>query len=126
MRSYIDHCNKKMIPYLNLQGTPVNIIVGSHVWIEDPEVSWIDGQVLKINGTDAEIEDTNGKKVCRLSECQLLGSLFYSIRFFAFLYPIFLRRRLIGLRPTVVIDGQYPILKNKTFILESIHTVLDS
>ncbi|KAH1192034.1 Myosin-11 [Glycine max] len=46
-----------------LQGTPVNIIVGSHVWIEDPEVSWIDGQVLKINGTDAEIEDTNGKKV---------------------------------------------------------------
>ncbi|RZB45310.1 Myosin-11 isoform B [Glycine soja] len=61
-----------MIPYLNLQGTPVNIIVGSHVWIEDPEVSWIDGQVLKINGTDAEIEDTNGKKVCRLSECQLL------------------------------------------------------
>ncbi|KAG4908533.1 hypothetical protein JHK84_057080 [Glycine max] len=52
-----------MIPYLNLQGTPVNIIVGSHVWIEDPEVSWIDGQVLKINGTDAEIEDTNGKKV---------------------------------------------------------------
>ncbi|XP_047173231.1 myosin-9-like isoform X2 [Vigna umbellata] len=44
-------------------GTPVNIIVGSHVWIEDPEVSWIDGQVLKINGKDAEIETTNGKKV---------------------------------------------------------------
>ncbi|XP_014513932.1 myosin-11 isoform X1 [Vigna radiata var. radiata] len=44
-------------------GTPVNIIVGSHVWIEDPDVSWIDGQVLKINGKDAEIETTNGKKV---------------------------------------------------------------
>ncbi|XP_019427767.1 PREDICTED: myosin-11-like [Lupinus angustifolius] len=44
-------------------GTPVNIIVGSHVWIEDPEVSWIDGQVSKINGKDAEIETTNGKKV---------------------------------------------------------------
>ncbi|XP_027934228.1 myosin-9-like isoform X2 [Vigna unguiculata] len=44
-------------------GTPVNIIVGSHVWIEDPEVSWIDGQVLKIKGKDAEIETTNGKKV---------------------------------------------------------------
>ncbi|KAG4997597.1 hypothetical protein JHK85_029036 [Glycine max] len=27
-------------------GTPVNIVVGSHVWIEDPEVSWIDGQVV--------------------------------------------------------------------------------
>ncbi|KAL2325366.1 hypothetical protein Fmac_024424 [Flemingia macrophylla] len=45
------------------KGTPVNIIVGSHVWIEDPEVSWIDGQVLKINGKDAEIETTDGKKV---------------------------------------------------------------
>ncbi|WJX80267.1 hypothetical protein P8452_63289 [Trifolium repens] len=44
-------------------GTPVNIIVGSHVWIEDPDVSWIDGQVSKITGQDAEIEATNGKKV---------------------------------------------------------------
>ncbi|CAL5208434.1 unnamed protein product [Lathyrus oleraceus] len=44
-------------------GTPENIIVGSHVWIEDPEVAWIDGQVLKINGKDAEIETSDGKKV---------------------------------------------------------------
>lgn len=55
-----------MIPHLHLQGTPVNIIVGSHVWIEDPEVAWIDGQVSDINGNDAEIVTTNGKKVCRL------------------------------------------------------------
>ncbi|KAF7805219.1 myosin-11-like isoform X1 [Senna tora] len=52
-----------IIPCLYLQGTPVNIIVGSHVWIEDPDVSWIDGVVSKINGTDAEIETSNGKKV---------------------------------------------------------------
>ncbi|KAL1339994.1 hypothetical protein AAHE18_U084900 [Arachis hypogaea] len=44
-------------------GTPVNIIVGSHVWIEDPDICWIDGQVSKITGKDAEIETTNGKKV---------------------------------------------------------------
>ncbi|XP_057427058.1 myosin-11-like [Lotus japonicus] len=44
-------------------GTPVNINVGSHVWAEDPEVCWIDGQVSKINGNDAEIETTDGKKV---------------------------------------------------------------
>ncbi|KAK7285902.1 hypothetical protein RJT34_20687 [Clitoria ternatea] len=44
-------------------GTPVNIVVGSHVWVEDPEVAWIDGQVSKISGTDAEIETTNGKQV---------------------------------------------------------------
>jgi len=46
----------------------VNIIVGSHVWIEDPDISWVDGQVSKITGQDAEIETTNGKKV-RSSIC---------------------------------------------------------
>ncbi|KAL5566910.1 hypothetical protein UlMin_030074 [Ulmus minor] len=44
-------------------GTPVNIIVGSHVWVEDPEIAWIDGQVSKINGKEVEIQATNGKKV---------------------------------------------------------------
>ncbi|CAN7027785.1 unnamed protein product, partial [Brassica oleracea var. botrytis] len=45
-----------------LQGTPVNIIVGSHVWVEDTDVAWIDGQVEKINGQDVEVQATNGKK----------------------------------------------------------------
>ncbi|KAH9659152.1 Myosin-11 [Citrus sinensis] len=44
-------------------GTPVNIIVGSHVWVEDPEEAWIDGQVLKITGKDVEVQTTKGKKV---------------------------------------------------------------
>ncbi|XP_008218295.1 PREDICTED: myosin-11 [Prunus mume] len=44
-------------------GTPVNIIVGSNVWVEDPELAWIDGQVSKINGQEAEIENTNRKKI---------------------------------------------------------------
>ncbi|XP_050275237.1 myosin-9 [Quercus robur] len=43
--------------------TPVNIIVGSHVWIEDPGIAWIDGQVSKINGQEAEIQTTDGRKV---------------------------------------------------------------
>lgn len=46
-----------------LQGTSVNIIVGTHVWVEDPKVAWIDGQVTKITGKDVEIETTNGNKV---------------------------------------------------------------
>lgn len=47
-----------------LQGTPVNIIVGSHVWVEDPEVAWIDSEVKEINGRDATlISTTNGKTV---------------------------------------------------------------
>ncbi|XP_073114832.1 myosin-9 isoform X4 [Elaeis guineensis] len=44
-------------------GTPVNIIVGSHVWVEDPALAWIDGEVTKINGEDAEIQTGNGKMV---------------------------------------------------------------
>ncbi|GAB2218803.1 hypothetical protein Drorol1_Dr00002035 [Drosera rotundifolia] len=44
-------------------GTPVDIIVGSHVWVADPNLAWIDGQVVKINGQDAEVQISNGKKV---------------------------------------------------------------
>ncbi|XP_031126297.1 myosin-12 isoform X2 [Ipomoea triloba] len=44
-------------------GTPVNIIVGSHVWVEDPEIAWIDGEVTEINGADATIVTTNGKTI---------------------------------------------------------------
>ncbi|KAI9077069.1 hypothetical protein K1719_040891 [Acacia pycnantha] len=31
---------------------PVNIIVGSHVWVEDSTQAWIDGEVFKINVMD--------------------------------------------------------------------------
>ncbi|KAK4488660.1 hypothetical protein RD792_004431 [Penstemon davidsonii] len=44
-------------------GTPVNIIVGSHVWVEDPEVAWIDGEVIEIKGSDATIVTTNEKTI---------------------------------------------------------------
>ncbi|RLN04175.1 myosin-11-like [Panicum miliaceum] len=44
-------------------GTKVNIIVGSHVWAEDPAICWVDGDVVKINGEEAEIQATNGKKI---------------------------------------------------------------
>lgn len=44
-------------------GTPVNIIVGSHVWVEDPEVAWIDGEVIAIKGKDATIITTNGNTI---------------------------------------------------------------
>ncbi|KAL9368088.1 hypothetical protein Peur_039287 [Populus x canadensis] len=46
-----------------VKGTPVNIIVGSHVWIEDPEEAWMDGEVTGIKGRDATIIITNGKTV---------------------------------------------------------------
>ncbi|CAH1446365.1 unnamed protein product [Lactuca virosa] len=43
--------------------TSVNIIVGSYVWVEDPDKAWIDGQVTKITGQEAEIETPDLKKV---------------------------------------------------------------
>jgi hypothetical protein len=47
-----------------MQGTPVNIIVGSHVWLEDPGEAWVDGVVTEIKGGgDATIATTNGKTV---------------------------------------------------------------
>ncbi|XP_075500978.1 myosin-12 [Primulina tabacum] len=46
-----------------IQGTPVNIIIGTHVWTEDNEAAWIDGEVLEIEGTDVVIVTTNGKTI---------------------------------------------------------------
>lgn len=43
--------------------SPVNIVVGSHVWVEDPGLAWIDGQVTRIDGQDVHVQTTNGKKV---------------------------------------------------------------
>uniref|UniRef100_A0A7N0ZY67 Myosin-12 n=1 Tax=Kalanchoe fedtschenkoi TaxID=63787 RepID=A0A7N0ZY67_KALFE len=44
-------------------GTPVNIIVGSQVWAEDPEEAWIDGEVTQIKSTNATILTSNGKTI---------------------------------------------------------------
>lgn len=62
-----------------IQGTPVNIIVGSHVWAEDPEVAWIDGEVIEIKGTDATIVTTNGRTV-RYSYNLFIESYIHEIR----------------------------------------------
>ncbi|XP_059449461.1 myosin-12 isoform X2 [Corylus avellana] len=50
-------------------GSPVNIIVGSHVWAEDPEDAWTDGEVIKINGRSATIITTNGKTIIADISC---------------------------------------------------------
>uniref|UniRef100_A0A0E0NZR0 Uncharacterized protein n=2 Tax=Oryza rufipogon TaxID=4529 RepID=A0A0E0NZR0_ORYRU len=44
-------------------GTPVNIIVGSHVWVEDPILAWIDGEVVSIKDNEVHVQTSNGKKV---------------------------------------------------------------
>ncbi|XP_043691313.1 myosin-12 isoform X2 [Telopea speciosissima] len=44
-------------------GTPVNIVVGSHVWAEDRVEAWIDGEVIEIKGNDATIVTADGKTI---------------------------------------------------------------
>ncbi|KAL1193456.1 Myosin-16 [Cardamine amara subsp. amara] len=40
-----------------------NIMVDSHVWVEDPEIAWIDGVVLNIKGDEAEVKLNDGREV---------------------------------------------------------------
>ncbi|PQQ08879.1 myosin-17-like [Prunus yedoensis var. nudiflora] len=42
---------------------PVNIIVGSHVWVEDPVEAWIGGEVLRISGEEVHVRTKIGKTV---------------------------------------------------------------
>ncbi|KAJ6700754.1 MYOSIN [Salix koriyanagi] len=44
-----------------LQAALDSIIVGSHVWFEDPVLAWIDGEVIRINGNEVHVI-ANGKK----------------------------------------------------------------
>ncbi|MCD7467399.1 hypothetical protein HAX54_004819 [Datura stramonium] len=45
------------------KGIPVNITVGSHVWVEDSSVAWIDAQVSKVNGQEVHVETSDGRTV---------------------------------------------------------------
>ena len=49
----------------------MNIIVGSQVWVEDPEDAWIDGEVTQINGKNVTIITTNGKTVSLLLDHEI-------------------------------------------------------
>ncbi|GER24987.1 myosin XI [Striga asiatica] len=42
---------------------PVNLGVGSLVWVEDPDEAWIDGEVIAVNGEDIKVSCTSGKTV---------------------------------------------------------------
>ncbi|XP_072980212.1 myosin-17-like isoform X1 [Typha angustifolia] len=44
-------------------GTPVNIVVGSHVWVEDPVLAWIDGEVFQVTNHEVHVNTTTGKTV---------------------------------------------------------------
>uniref|UniRef100_A0ACD5TEB0 Uncharacterized protein n=1 Tax=Avena sativa TaxID=4498 RepID=A0ACD5TEB0_AVESA len=41
----------------------LNIVVGSHIWVEDKDLAWIDGEVFRIEGRNAHVRTTKGKTV---------------------------------------------------------------
>lgn len=46
-----------------MQSAPVNIVVGSHVWVEDIDCAWIDGKIVEVIGENVEVSCSNGKMV---------------------------------------------------------------
>lgn len=50
----------------------VHVNVGSLVWLEDPEVAWIDGEVIELDGKNAKISCTSGKTVITRYWCIIL------------------------------------------------------
>jgi myosin-5 len=46
-----------------LQAATLKIALGSHIWLEDKDLAWIDGEVVRIEGRNAHVHATNGKTV---------------------------------------------------------------
>ncbi|KAL0724721.1 hypothetical protein Bca4012_039320 [Brassica carinata] len=49
-----------------------NIMVDSHVWVEDPEVAWIDGVVVDIKGDEATVKTNDDRENSSLADLQVL------------------------------------------------------
>ncbi|KAJ9555627.1 hypothetical protein OSB04_010241 [Centaurea solstitialis] len=47
----------------NRKSAPSKVVVGSEVWLEDPEVAWIDADVLEINEPNIKVKCSNGKEL---------------------------------------------------------------
>ena len=48
---------------LALQAALISLGIGSLVWVEDPDVAWIDGEVVEVNGQEVKVLTTSGKTV---------------------------------------------------------------
>jgi myosin V len=39
----------------------LNIVTGSHIWVEDKDLSRVDGEVFQIDGQNAHVRTTKGE-----------------------------------------------------------------
>lgn len=51
------------VEYCPMSVASTMVVVGSHVWVEDPEVTWIDGEVVEIKEKEITVLCTSGKTV---------------------------------------------------------------
>ncbi|RHN78327.1 putative myosin ATPase [Medicago truncatula] len=49
--------------WINVQAGQLTYFVGSHVWVEDPDEAWIDGEILESKDDEITISYESGKKV---------------------------------------------------------------
>ncbi|EEE60343.1 hypothetical protein OsJ_13457 [Oryza sativa Japonica Group] len=52
-----------LLSYSSINASKSRFVVGSHVWVEDPDEAWMDGLVEEINENDLVVNCTSGKKV---------------------------------------------------------------
>jgi len=65
MRLYYD--DKSSDYFLNVQAGQLNYVAGSHVWLEDPELAWIDGEIQESNKDEVTIIFESGTRVSLLN-----------------------------------------------------------
>uniref|UniRef100_A0A804QJW1 Uncharacterized protein n=1 Tax=Zea mays TaxID=4577 RepID=A0A804QJW1_MAIZE len=47
----------------------LNIVTGSHIWVEDKDLSRVDGEVFRIDGQNAHVRTTKGKASFSHNQC---------------------------------------------------------
>lgn len=52
-----------LIVLLNAQAAQLNFVVGSHVWIEDPDEAWMDGEIVESKDDEITVSCESGMKV---------------------------------------------------------------
>ncbi|KAJ4885060.1 Myosin-16 [Raphanus sativus] len=54
---------RELYPQEGCYGMAENVMVDSHVWVEDPDVAWIDGVVVDIKGDVATVKTNDDREV---------------------------------------------------------------
>ena len=77
-----------LIMFVPSQASKSRFVVGSHVWVEDPDEAWMDGLVEEINGDELVINCTSGNKVnwsVPLFACEMLHNFAAHATFWLFI-----------------------------------------